>query len=250
MSTQKKVVAICSSPKAGNPAGGSLTEKFLGAFLDGYSSAQSHIFYPYKMKIAPCAGCSACWFKTPGVCAIDDDMAKINEQLQEADLIILATPIYHMCMNAQMKTVLDRTLSIFNPLIYLDQNGHFRHAHRKPKEHLALLISTCSYPEQDTFDALKAEFAAVCRNSHWQNAGEILISASMRASLPGGGGIDAQLAAVKEAGAELAQSGDIPAGVWQRIAGEQVDVLAYLDAFNAAMTKLLPKHITKTNTTI
>ena len=237
MVNRRRVAAICGSPRAGGTGKKSLTDRFLKAFLDGFSPVKSCIFYPHRMKIAYCTGCYTCWLKTPGVCAISDDMAQVNEEMQEADLIILASPVYADGFSAQMKTVLDRGISRYSPYITLDRDGHCRHEPLKQKKPQALLISTCGLAETDNFDVIKSHFAATCRNSFWENAGEILIPASARGSLPGG--YDAELAAVKEAGAELAEVNRISPGTWQKIFGEKADASEYAESVNAFFQKLI-----------
>ena len=59
-----------------------------------------------------CLGCSACHeiFK----CVQKDDMADLLKKVQNADVLIFATPIYFYEMSGQLKTFLDRC----NPLYY------------------------------------------------------------------------------------------------------------------------------------
>ena len=43
-----------------------------------------------------CTGCNVCWVKNPGTCALQDDMTlEILPKFLEADLVVLATPMYH-----------------------------------------------------------------------------------------------------------------------------------------------------------
>ena len=57
--------------------------------------------------------CRACYFcrDHKGQCAIKDDMAEILEKLLNADVIVLATPVYFYSVNAQLKTVIDRIVA-------------------------------------------------------------------------------------------------------------------------------------------
>jgi multimeric flavodoxin WrbA len=237
MFRQKKVMAICGSPRAGKAGGKSLTERVLKTFLEGLSPKRYRIFYPHLMKIAYCTGCYTCWFKTPGVCAIRDDMAEIVAEWQDADLIILASPVYVEGFSAQLKTVLDRSICLFEPLVSLDGRGHCRHELRSRKDRAALLISTCGFSELDNFDAIRTHFAAVCRNYFWKNAGEILIPASAAASLPRL--YDEKFAAVKKAGEELAREGRITFRTAQKISEEGSEAGCYQDIINPFFRKLM-----------
>ena len=51
-----------------------------------------------------------------GTCVQKDDMAEILKLFQEADVLVLATPIYFYGITAQMKTFIDRTYPIWQKL--------------------------------------------------------------------------------------------------------------------------------------
>lgn len=57
-----------------------------------------------------CQGCLAC--QTTLQCVIKDDMSELIRKVQNADVLIFATPIYYYEMSGQLKTFLDRC----NPL--------------------------------------------------------------------------------------------------------------------------------------
>ena len=60
-------------------------------------------------KIGPCKGCYACQEVAGGYgCPQKDDMDAVVADIQWADLIVLATPIYAWYCAAPMKNVLDR----------------------------------------------------------------------------------------------------------------------------------------------
>lgn len=61
-----------------------------------------------------CRGCLAC--QTTGRCVLPDDGNEIAQQMQNADVLVFASPIYYYEMCGQMKTLLDRA----NPLYTLD----------------------------------------------------------------------------------------------------------------------------------
>ena len=61
-------------------------------------------------KIGYCIGCYYCG-NHDGVCIIKDDMIQILELMHWAEVIVLASPVYFYSIDAQMKTVIDRTLA-------------------------------------------------------------------------------------------------------------------------------------------
>ena len=58
------------------------------------------------MNIHHCTGCGSC--ADSGKCAINDDMHHIYRNAEDADMIILATPIYFSGPSSIMKQVIDR----------------------------------------------------------------------------------------------------------------------------------------------
>ena len=58
-----------------------------------------------------CLGCFAC--QRTGKCVIKDDMAEIVPKMEQADVLVFATPVYYYEMSGQMKTLLDRGNPLF-----------------------------------------------------------------------------------------------------------------------------------------
>ena len=99
-----KVLVLNGSPKGEK----SNTLNITKAFLDGFS-ADTEIEYitVKKETIKPCMGCFSCWSRTPGECVIKDDMQKIYEKINSADIIIESFPLYFFGMPSQMKALTD-----------------------------------------------------------------------------------------------------------------------------------------------
>lgn len=58
-----------------------------------------------------CRGCLAC--QSTKRCVIEDDAIEITEKIKNADVLVLATPIYYYEMSGQLKTLIDRANSLF-----------------------------------------------------------------------------------------------------------------------------------------
>lgn len=149
-----KVLALNSSARAGDV---SKTEIMLDSLVEGMreAGAQVEIINLAKKKIRYCIGCFTCWTKTPGTCVQKDDMTKeIYPKYMECDLCILATPLYHFTVNAQMKTFIERTLPFAQPF-FVKRDGVTMHPlrHEPPP---AVVISVAGFPEESVFDQLKS----------------------------------------------------------------------------------------------
>ncbi|MDP3181441.1 MAG: flavodoxin family protein [Desulfobaccales bacterium] len=148
-----RVVAFNSSPRDQQT---SKTELVLQKFLDGAAraGAVAETIYLRNYRVRNCLGCFACWLKTPGRCIQQDDMTgELFDRLLEADLVVLATPLYYYNMNARLKTFIERTLPMSQPF-FEKQGDRTDHPSRFGKVPQVVALSVCGFPEQDNFKAL------------------------------------------------------------------------------------------------
>lgn len=69
------------------------------------------IFNIYDMNIDYCTACGFC--DKTGYCRIKDDMTPMYEMFDKAKGVIAISPIHFDCISAKLKTVVDRTQSIY-----------------------------------------------------------------------------------------------------------------------------------------
>jgi len=65
-----------------------------------------------KKNISPCQECGVCEQK--GFCPIDDDMQDVYPLLRQADLIVMATPVFFYGVTAQLKALIDRSQALWS----------------------------------------------------------------------------------------------------------------------------------------
>lgn len=102
------LLAIYGSPrKAGN------TDTMMNAFLTGAAAAGADLqrIYVRDLEINPCIGCGHC--DKTGKCIQNDAMVDVYPQLDEADAIAVASPIYFYGVTAQLKMLIDRSQASF-----------------------------------------------------------------------------------------------------------------------------------------
>ena len=100
------IVGICGSPrKEGN------TAILVNEVLEQLSGKKRFISLA-DLNIHPCRSCDRCW-KENVECVIDDDIRWIIREMQKADVIILGSPCYWGMVSAQLKMLIDRTVSIY-----------------------------------------------------------------------------------------------------------------------------------------
>lgn len=101
----KKVLVLSASfRKNGNS--NLLCDEFIKGALEAGHAVEK--IYLNDKKINFCRGCGVC--NTTHKCVQEDDMEEILDKMVEADVIVMATPIYFYAMNGQMKTLIDRTV--------------------------------------------------------------------------------------------------------------------------------------------
>ncbi len=108
----KKVLVLSASPRRGGNS-----DLLCEQFMKGGQQAGHHtekIFLKDK-KINYCRGCGTCQ-GNGGTCVQKDDMAEVLDKMIDADVIVMATPVYFYTMNAQMKTLIDRTCARYTEI--------------------------------------------------------------------------------------------------------------------------------------
>ena len=105
-----KVIAFNGSPrKKWNTA--TLLDKALeGAASQG---AETELIHLYDLTFKGCKSCFACKTKdgtSYGRCAVKDGLAPILKKVEEADSIILGSPIYYGTVSGEMRSFMERLM--------------------------------------------------------------------------------------------------------------------------------------------
>ncbi len=100
------ILALQASPRRdGN------TVTLARALLDGLRASGANrideVFLD-GLDMRPCTNCDACLKKDGPFCVFDDDMQPLYRRFIDADLVVLAAPIYWWCISAQLKLFIDR----------------------------------------------------------------------------------------------------------------------------------------------
>lgn len=103
-----KVLGIMGSPRIKGNTDLLLEEALKGAKIQG---AEVEKIVVDKLKIAPCKEYLGC-FKD-GNCVIRDDMDEIYPKLLEADVVIIASPMFFYGVSSQAKALIDRCQALW-----------------------------------------------------------------------------------------------------------------------------------------
>ena len=145
----------------GSPHKRGTSALLVDAFLEGATAAGHQVerFDSAFAAVAPCKACDFC--RSHGEQYTQkDDMEALWPKLLQADLVVLATPLYYFGFSAQLKAVLDR---------FYAKNASLR---QHPKG--VCLLATCGDSETWAMDGLRAHYACFCKYMGWEDRGQVL----------------------------------------------------------------------------
>lgn len=105
-----KVLAFNGSPRKTWNTATLLNKALEGAVSQGATTELTHL---YDLNYKGCISCFACKTrggKSYGKCPIQDDLAEIFKKVEQADVLILGSPIYWGRISGEMATFLERLL--------------------------------------------------------------------------------------------------------------------------------------------
>ena len=106
-----------------------------------------------RKKIAGCLACEYCHNKGNGDCIQKDDMQELYPLMAEAEVLVLAAPIYYFTLNAQIQAPIQRMYCVNAPA--------------KVKK-MALLVSSYS---PGVYTGAEAEYHDICNYWHAEDSG-------------------------------------------------------------------------------
>jgi len=100
----------------GSPRPAGHTAQMVAAFREGAEAAGHRltVFSVCEMEIRGCRACEAC-HTAEGGCVQADAMQQIYPVLREAELLVLASPIYYHNLTGPLKCAIDRIYAVGKP---------------------------------------------------------------------------------------------------------------------------------------
>lgn len=236
-----KILTINGSPSGTSGKTWWVLEKFIKGMEE--AGAEVTAVHLAHKKIHHCTGELACWFKTPGECIHDDDMREITPLFNDAEGLVIATPVYVDGMTGLLKNCIDRLVPTVEPFFEVREN-HMRHPSRLGKLSRVALVSVCGFPEMDNFDPMVRHIKAICKNMNARFSGAVL--------RPAAPALDAAAKyhpfkthdisnAIKKAGEEFVRDGEISNETSKIISTELFSPEDYKREVNKAFERTLKK---------
>lgn len=158
----KKIIILNGSPrKSGN------TAALTAAFTKGAEEAGNTVteFFLGSMNIHSCKGCFGGGKNCDSPCVQKDDMDKIYPVYKEADIVVLASPLYYWTISGQLKSAFDRLFAVAE----CDPD------YRNPKKNSVLIMAAEGYGFEESeywYDRLEKHLG-------WNSLGKILCGGVM-----------------------------------------------------------------------
>lgn len=151
----KIIVLVGSVRKGGN------TDLLAQAFAAGARMKHDvEIISVADYQVNPCMGCNSCFQREGHRCFQKDDMEGIYDKLSNADVLVIASPVYFYGISAQLKAVIDR--------LHTPMRNDFH-----IKKLALLLVGAASLPE--LFDAIKMQYQLVLNFFQLEDAGMVCV---------------------------------------------------------------------------
>lgn len=166
-----KVIAINGSPRMEKGHTALILTPFIHGMTD--AGAEVELFYPRRLKVKPCTcGEMYCWYKKAGECCIKDDMQLLYPQLREADILILATPVY-IPLPGEMQNFINRLCPLIEPFLET-REGRTRARFRKQvKIRKIVLVSTGGWWEKENFETVVRITEELAKSASVEFAGAV-----------------------------------------------------------------------------
>ncbi|BBB93510.1 flavodoxin family protein [Methylomusa anaerophila] len=154
----KNILVLTGSPRKGGN-----TDKLADAFIAGARQAghTTVIYTTADKSIKGCIDCQTC-FKKGTPCSISDDFNEFAPLLEQADMVVFATPMYWFSFPVQLKAVIDKFYSYIiskRPL--------------KIKE-CSLLVSGGTHDET-VFEGIVKSYKLIAQYLNWKDSGIIIV---------------------------------------------------------------------------
>jgi len=147
---------------SGSPRRNGNTELLVEFFAKGAKlHHEVEVFSIMDHTIHPCVGCNTCFDREGHTCCQKDDMHLVYEKLKQAEILVIASPVYFYGISAQLKAVIDR--------LHTPMREEF-----SVKKLALLLVGGATLPE--LFDSILTQYCLVLNFFHLEDAGTLLVS--------------------------------------------------------------------------
>ena len=145
---------------AGSVRRGGNTDQLVGAFVKGVGDRHKvEVISVADYAVQPCCGCNRCFEIEDHRCVQEDDMQRVYAKLADADMLVIASPVYFYGISAQLKAVIDRLHTPMRDSFHIRQSA-------------LLLVGGSSRPE--VFEAIVHQYQLCIKHFDIADQGVVL----------------------------------------------------------------------------
>lgn len=155
---EKNILVLTGSPRSGGNS-----DQLADAFIRGARQAGHTVvkFATAHKNIKGCRDCKTC-FSTGQACSFVDDFNELAPLIEQADMLVLATPLYWFSFPAQLKAAIDKMFA-------------FLIGQKQLKIKSCALLATAGDRSEAGFDGLVASYRMIAGHMGWTEQGRILV---------------------------------------------------------------------------
>lgn len=158
----KNILVLTGSPRKGGNS-----DQLADAFIAGAQQA-GHTVVKYvtaDKQIKGCRACNTCFSKGTA-CSFSDDFNELAPLVEQADMIVFATPLYWFSFPVQLKAALDKFFS-------------FLIGQKNLKIKDCALLACAGDKNEAGFDGLVTTYKLIAGHMGWKDKGTILVPGLM-----------------------------------------------------------------------
>jgi multimeric flavodoxin WrbA len=151
------------------------THRILTSFLEGMEEADATVetIFAKRFKIRPCLGDFQCWYEKVGKCIQTDDMEILLPKFREADILVLAMPIYFP-LPGEIQNMLNRLMPLIEPILEFHDGRTRAKFHDDVKISKIVLVSTGGWWEKENMELLVHFAEHMARDGNIEFSGAVL----------------------------------------------------------------------------
>ena len=149
-----KIVALLGSPRAGGNSA-AIAHRFMATAAG--LGAQTRTIALNRLSYTGCQACYACKTRLDR-CILRDDLTEVLAAVQEADAVLMATPVYCGDVTSQLKGFIDRTFSYLVPDFLTNPRPSRLAAGKK-----LVFVVTQGNPDEEAFDDIFPRYGAILK---------------------------------------------------------------------------------------
>ncbi len=155
--SKKILILTASAREHGN------SNRMAQAFAEGVRKTGHAVtfFDAANSCIKPCRACDAC-FQAGSACVCDDDFNRLAPMLADAEVLVLATPLYWYSFPAGLKAALDKMYA-------------FIIGDRQLRIQESVLLACGEIEQIKVFDGLRRSYELIVQDRGWIDRGQVIV---------------------------------------------------------------------------